>query len=53
MDWNGLLTGIQLWADIHYAKKVKDIKYPKLFCVVHMHCGTYSIYALHKKVKDI
>ncbi len=22
--------------DIHYTKKVKDIKYPQLFCVVHI-----------------
>ncbi len=35
---------------IYYTKKVKDIKYPELFCVVHIcYACTHSIYQLHKK----
>ncbi len=33
-------------------KKVKDIKYPELFCVVDIcYTCTHSIYQLHKKLR--
>ncbi len=38
------MTPIIAYAHIHY-KKVKDIKYPKLYL-----CSLYSIYKLHKKL---
>ncbi len=33
-------------------KKVKDIKYPQLFCVVLIcYACTYSVYEIHKKLR--
>ncbi len=36
-------------AHIHYTKKVKDIKYPELFCVVHKCYACHSAYTHYTK----